>query len=88
MTVRQLFNEVDEIQCEAIIQQYDYEKNDYEFRVCLSELYSGLDEYERVMDRRVKYIFADMEETDSVFKTKQPVLIIEVEVCPSRFRGQ
>lgn len=28
MTVRQLFNEVDEIQCEAIIQQYDYEKND------------------------------------------------------------
>lgn len=64
MTVRQLFNEVDEIQCEAIIQQYDYEKNDYEFRVCLSELYSGLDEYERVMDRRVKYIFADMEETD------------------------
>ena len=39
MTVRQLFNEVDEIQCEAIIQQYDYEKNDYEFRVCLSELY-------------------------------------------------
>lgn len=53
MTVRQLSNEVDEIQCEAIIQQYDYEKNDYEFRVCLSELYSGLDEYERVMDRRV-----------------------------------
>ena len=44
MTVRQLFNEVDEIQCEAIIQQYDYEKNDYAFRVCLSELYSGLDE--------------------------------------------
>ena len=42
-------------------------------------MYSGLDEYERVMDRRVKYIFADMEETDSVFKTKQPVLIIEVE---------
>ncbi len=40
MTVRQLFNEVDEIQCEAIIQQYDYEKNDYEFRDCLSELYS------------------------------------------------
>ena len=27
----------------------------------------------------LKYIFADMEETDSVFKTKQPVLIIEVE---------
>ena len=79
MTVRQLSNEVDEIQCKAIIQQYDYEKNDYAFRVCLSELYSGLDEYERVMDRRVKYIFADMEETDSVFKTKQPVLIIEVE---------
>ena len=26
MTVRQLSNEVDEIQCEAIIQQYDYEK--------------------------------------------------------------
>ena len=39
----------------------------------------GLDEYERVMDRRVKYIFADMEEADRVFKTKQPVLIIEVE---------
>ena len=74
MTVRQLFNEVDEIQCEAIIQQYDYE-----FRVCLSELYSGLDKYERVMDRRVKYIFADMEETNRVFNTKQPVLIIEVE---------
>ena len=79
MTVRQLFNEVDEIQCEAIIQQYDYEKNDYAFRVHMSELYSGLDEHERVMDRRVKYIFADMEETDSVFKKKQPVLIIEVE---------
>ena len=79
MTVRQLFNEVDEIQCEAIIQQYDYEKNDYEFRVYMSELYSGLDGYERVMDRRVKYIFTEMEETDRVFKTKQPVLIIEVE---------
>lgn len=79
MTVRQLFNEVDEIQCEAIIQQYDYEKNDYEFRVYMSELYLGLDGYERVMDRRVKYIFTDMEETDRVFKTKQPVLIIEVE---------
>ena len=79
MTVRQLFNEVDEIQCEAIIQQYDYEKNDYEFRVYMSELYSGLDGYERVMDRRVKYIFTDMEETDRVFKTKQPVLIIEVQ---------
>ena len=79
MTVRQLFNEVDEIQCEAIIQKYDYEKNDYEFRVYMSELYSGLDGYERVMDRRVKYIFTDMEETDRVFKTKQPVLIIEVE---------
>lgn len=79
MTVRQLFNEVDEIQCEAIIQQYDYEKNDYEFRVYMSELYSGLDGYERVMDRRVKYIFTDMEETDRVLKTKQPVLIIEVE---------
>lgn len=26
MTVRQLSNEVDEIQCKAIIQQYDYEK--------------------------------------------------------------
>lgn len=75
MTVRQLFNEVDEIQCEAIIQQYDYEKNDYEFRVCLSELYSGLDEYERVMDRRVKYIFADMEETDSVFKQSNRCLL-------------
>ena len=79
MKVRQLFNEVDEIQCEAIIQLYDYEKNDYEFRVYMSELYSGLDGYERVMDRRVKYIFTDMEETDRVFKTKQPVLIIEVE---------
>lgn len=45
----------------------------------MSELYSGLDGYERVMDRRVKYIFTDMEETDRVFKTKQPVLIIEVE---------
>ena len=72
MTVRQLSNEVDEIQCEAIIQQYDYEKNDYAFRVHMSE-------HERVMDRRVKYIFADMEETNRVFNTKQPVLIIEVE---------
>ena len=45
----------------------------------MSELYSGLDEHERVMDRRVKYIFADMEETNRVFNTKQPVLIIEVE---------
>ena len=80
MTVRQLSNEVDEIQCEAIIQQYDYEKNDYAFRVHMSELYSGLDEHERVMYRRVKYIFADMEETNRVFITKQPVLIIEVEV--------
>ena len=33
MTVRQLFNEVDDIQGDIIIQQYDYEKNDYAFRI-------------------------------------------------------
>lgn len=73
MTVRQLFNEVDEIQCEAIIQQYDYEKNDYAFRIYQYELQSKSDEYNRIMDSRVKYMF------NSVFGTREPVLIIEVE---------
>ncbi len=79
MTVRQLFNEVDDIQGDIIIQQYDYEKNDYAFRIYQYELQSKSDEYNRIMDSRVKYMFADTEKTNSVFGTREPVLIIEVE---------
>ena len=73
MTVRQLFNEVDDIQGDIIIQQYDYEKNDYAFRIYQYELQSKSDEYNRIIDSRVKYMF------NSVFGTREPVLIIEVE---------
>ncbi|MFR1478210.1 MAG: hypothetical protein ACLSB9_22265 [Hydrogeniiclostridium mannosilyticum] len=61
---------------QAIIQQYDYEKNDYEFKfVCLNCIQDLMNMKE--CGQTCKNIFADMEETDSVFKTKQPVLIIE-----------